>query len=83
VSAQGPARHTDIPKDAAMNDQSERRKTSRGPDETLSPEYLAVLEVCGGEIRESDKPVLEERRRPETDNGRRISDRRPPTQGKA
>jgi hypothetical protein len=66
-----------------MNDQIERRKTSRGADEALSPEYLAVLEVCGGEIRESDKPILEERRRPETDNGRRISDRRPATQRRA
>ncbi len=62
-----------------MSDQIERRKTSPAAEEALSPEYLAVLEVCGGEIRESDKPVLAERRRPETDNGRRISDRRPST----
>ncbi len=60
-----------------MNSQIERRKTNRDADEALPPEYLAVLEVCGGEIRESDRPALEERRRPETDNGRRISDRRP------
>ena len=60
-----------------MNSQIERRKTSRGADEALSPEYLAVLEVCGGEIRETDRPVLEERRHPESDNGRRIGDRRP------
>ena len=63
-----------------MNTQVERRKTARGPDEALSPEFLAVLEVCGGEIRESDRPVLAERRKPETDNGRRISDRRPTPQ---
>ena len=55
----------------------ERRKASREADDALSPEYLAVLEVCGGEIRESDRPVLAERRKPETDSGRRISDRRP------
>ncbi len=60
-----------------MNSQVERRKTSRGADEALSPEYLAVLEVCGGEIRQSDKPLLAERRQPETDSGRRIGDRRP------
>ncbi len=60
-----------------MTRQVERRKTSRGADEALSPEYLAVLEVCGGEIRQTDRPAMEERRHPETDNGRRIGDRRP------
>jgi hypothetical protein len=59
-----------------MTSQVERRKTSRGADEALSPEYLAVLEVCGGEIRETDRAALEERRHPGTDNGRRIGDRR-------
>ena len=61
-----------------MNSPVERRKASQSADEALSPEYLAVLEVCGGEIRESDRPVLDERRRPEGESGgRRISDRRP------
>ena len=63
-----------------MNSQVERRKSNRVAEEALSPEFLAVLEVCGGEIRESDKPLLEERRRPVADAGRRISDRRPPPQ---
>ncbi len=59
-----------------MTHQVERRKTSRGADEALSPEYLAVLEVCGGEIRQTDRAALEERRHPQADNGRRIGDRR-------
>jgi len=61
-----------------MNSQVERRKASRVAEDALSPEYLAVLAVCGGEIREGDKTVLEERRRAEPDNGRRVSDRRAP-----
>jgi hypothetical protein len=59
-----------------MNSQIERRKANRVAEDALPPEYLAVLAVCGGEIRESDKPVLEERRRPEQSSGRRLSDRR-------
>jgi hypothetical protein len=59
-----------------MNSQIERRKASRVAEEGLSPEFLAVLAVCGGEIRESDKPALAERRKPAPDTGRRISDRR-------
>ena len=61
-----------------MNSQLERRKASRVAEDALSPEYLAVLAVCGGDIRESDKIVLAERRRPEPDSGRRVSDRRAP-----
>jgi hypothetical protein len=50
-----------------MNVQNERRRNERrqsDPDTEaeLSPEYLALLEVCGGEIRASDKAVLAERR---------------------
>jgi len=59
-----------------MNSQVERRKSGRIAEDGLSPEYLAVLAVCGGDIRESDKPVLAERRRSEPDSGRRLSDRR-------
>jgi len=50
-----------------MSVQKERRRVERrqgdanGEDE-LSPEYLALLEVCGGEIRASDRAVLAERR---------------------
>jgi len=61
-----------------MNSQVERRKSGRIAEDGFSPEYLAVLAVCGGDIRESDKPVLAERRRPEPDTGRRLSDRRAP-----
>jgi hypothetical protein len=41
---------------------SERRQADRDGEEELSPEYLALLEVCGGEIRASDRAVLAERR---------------------
>ena len=60
-----------------MNSQVERRKSNRVAEDAVSPEYLAMLAVCGGDIRESDKPALAERRRPAPESGRRISDRRP------
>ena len=51
----------------AMSVQIERRRAERrqadpSPEDDLSPEYLALLEVCGGEIRASDRAVLAERR---------------------
>jgi hypothetical protein len=50
-----------------MSEQTERRRSERrqadaGADDELSPEYLALLEVCGGEIRASDRAALAERR---------------------
>jgi len=50
-----------------MSAQIERRRTERRQadpkaEDDLSPEYLALLEVCGGEIRASDRAVLAERR---------------------
>ncbi|MEO8835945.1 MAG: hypothetical protein ABI364_04330 [Caldimonas sp.] len=45
-----------------MSRRTERRKSRPEPEEALSPEYLAVLEVCGGEIRAGDRALLEERR---------------------
>ena len=50
-----------------MSVQIERRRTERRqadprPEDDLSPEYLALLEVCGGEIRASDRALLAERR---------------------
>lgn len=41
---------------------AERRQADPDTEEDLSPEYLALLEVCGGEIRASDRAVLAERR---------------------
>ena len=41
---------------------AERRQMDPSPEDDLSPEYLALLEVCGGEIRASDRAVLAERR---------------------
>lgn len=37
-----------------MSNQFERRAANRDPDDALSPDILAVLVVCGAEIRESD-----------------------------
>jgi hypothetical protein len=50
-----------------MSVQNERRRVERrqgdaNAEDELSPEYLALLEVCGGEIRASDRAVLAERR---------------------
>ena len=33
---------------------NDRRKHQADPNEVLSPEYLAMLIACGGEVRESD-----------------------------
>jgi hypothetical protein len=41
---------------------AERRQADPKPEDDLSPEYLALLEVCGGEFRASDHAVLAERR---------------------
>ena len=41
---------------------AERRQADTNPEDDLSPEYLALLEVCGGEIRASDRAALAERR---------------------
>jgi len=40
----------------------ERRQGDANGEDDLSPEYLALLEVCGGEIRASDRAFLAERR---------------------
>ena len=46
-----------------MNVKIERRRAERrDSDEPLSPEYLRLLEVCGGEIRATDRKMLAERR---------------------
>lgn len=41
---------------------AERRLSDPEVADDLSPEYLALLEVCGGEIRASDRAILAERR---------------------
>ena len=41
-----------------MSDQIERRSPSA---DELSPDILALLESCGGEIRKSDREALERR----------------------
>lgn len=40
---------------------TDRRKRADQPDdEALSPEYLAMLVVCGGEVRTEDRAALRE-----------------------
>jgi hypothetical protein len=39
---------------------NDRRKSPRDGDDALSPEYLAMLVVCGGEVRASDRAALPE-----------------------
>jgi hypothetical protein len=51
-----------------MTPQIERRQRDRRSlDDELSPEYLALLKVCGGEIRSSDRPLLAARHPGEDD----------------
>jgi hypothetical protein len=45
-----------------MNHHFERRAAHHDSDEALSPEILALLVTCGGEIRESDRSALAEGR---------------------
>ena len=52
---------------------SERRQSDPKADDELSPEYLALLEVCGGEIRASDRAALAERREAIDAEGRSAS----------
>jgi|KBSMisStandDraft_5_1062788.scaffolds.fasta_scaffold45475_3 hypothetical protein len=48
---------------SANHPKIERRQADRrSSDEDLSPEYLALLDVCGGEIRAGDRAVLSSRR---------------------
>ena len=59
-----------------MSYPNDRRKGARGADEDLSPEFLAVLVVCGGRVRESDRAALDAVN--ERGYGRRSSDPTPP-----
>lgn len=44
-----------------MEPNHDRRENRRHTREELSPEYLAVLVLCGGEVREGDRFVLNAR----------------------
>jgi hypothetical protein len=63
-----------------MTRQIERRQPDRAVDEALSPEYLRVLEVCGGEIRQADRDALAGRQSTGTGERRKstgtVADRR-------
>ncbi len=58
-----------------MKPDVERRAHSRDPEDELSPECLALLVTCGGEIRESDRGSVA-RVRDVAVPGRRRGDRR-------
>jgi hypothetical protein len=46
-----------------MTQQIERRRAERRTEaDELSPEYLALLQVCGGEVRAGDRAYLTQRR---------------------
>jgi hypothetical protein len=58
-----------------MNRPIERRQSQRRADEAVSPEFLRVLEVCGGELRQGDRAALAGGiYQPRGTNGRRKAD---------
>jgi hypothetical protein len=59
-----------------MSHQTERRATNRDLDDALSPEILALLVTCGGEIRDSDQAALTRGRGHEVPDRRRQDRRR-------
>lgn len=52
---------------------NDRRKHQADPDEVLSPEYLAMLIACGGEVRSGDHGASQERQMQQR-HGRRKDD---------
>jgi len=52
---------------------NDRRKHRADPDEVLSPEYLAMLIACGGEVRDADRMAHGERQMQQR-HGRRKDD---------
>ena len=52
---------------------NDRRKHQVDADEILSPEYLAMLIACGGEVRASDRDAAS-RRQMQQHYGRRKDD---------
>ena len=51
---------------------NDRRKSEADSDDALSPEFLAVLMACGGEVRAGDRATMAEAERRQF--GRRKSD---------
>lgn len=51
---------------------NDRRKSEADSDDAVSPEFLAVLVACGGEVRAGDRPPMPEAERRQF--GRRKSD---------
>ena len=51
---------------------NDRRKSEAESDEVVSPEFLAMLMACGGEVRATDRPAMPEAERRQF--GRRKND---------
>ena len=51
---------------------NDRRKSEADGDEVVSPEFLAMLVACGGEVRAGDRPPMPEAEQRQL--GRRKSD---------
>ncbi len=58
---------------------NERRKHAADPDDVLSPEFLAMLVACGGEVRAEDRPTMTGAGGPERRRRRADDDPNPPT----
>lgn len=52
---------------------NDRRKDQAEADEVLSPEYLAMLIACGGEVRVADRDMFRHRQMQQR-HGRRKDD---------
>ena len=59
-----------------MTEPIDRRSVRAEDDEALSPELVALLLMCGGEVRQSDRESLDVAQNPELLDRRRPERRR-------
>jgi len=59
-----------------VSEPNDRRGARPEDDEPLSPELVALLLVCGGEVRESDRELLDASQNPDLYDRRRPERRR-------
>ena len=59
-----------------QTEQIDRRRARAENDEALSPELVALLLVCGGEVREGDRELLDVSQNPDLLDRRRPERRR-------
>jgi hypothetical protein len=60
-----------------MKAQDERRNPAVVDDEPLSPELIALLVMCGAEVRAADRALVEAANEPDAPERRRPERRRP------